>query len=107
MKVTTILVALAIAALGFFGCGFVQRNGLIAQEEKVNQAWANVESNYQRRLDLIPNLVETVKGATKYEGDTLVKVTEGRNKLLGLAKELRQAVDAKDTGKIEALDQAV
>ncbi len=107
MKATSILAVLAIAALAFVGFGFMQRNGLIAREEAVNQAWANVESNYQRRIDLIPNLVETVKGATKYEGETLVKVTDSRNKLLGMARELKSAVADKDTGKIEALDQAI
>jgi len=53
-------------------------NGLVASEENVNAKWSQVENVYQRRLDLIPNLVETVKGYAKQESDVLTKVTELR-----------------------------
>jgi LemA protein len=102
-----VLLALACSVVGFFGCAFSIRNDLIAKDEGANQAWANVETAYQRRLDLIPNLVETVKGATKYEGDTLAKITESRNQILGLAKEFGQALRTRDTGKMDGLESAL
>jgi LemA protein len=57
------------------GCGY---NTMQANEEAVTAAWGNVESSYQRRADLIPNLVEVVKGYAKHEADTLKAVTEAR-----------------------------
>jgi LemA protein len=53
-------------------------NGLISSREEVNKSWANVETAYQRRADLIPNLVNTVKGAADFEKSTLTAVTEAR-----------------------------
>ena len=55
-------------------------NGLVSKEESVNQTWANVESAYQRRMDLIPNLVNTVKGYAEHEKETLQAVTDARTK---------------------------
>ena len=67
-----------IAVLGTIsGCGY---NTMQAQEEAVFAAWADVEAAYQRRADLIPNLVEAVKGYAKYEGETLTAVTEARSR---------------------------
>lgn len=61
------------------GCGGVSSyNSMVQQQEQVRQAWANVESNYQRRADLIPNLVRTVQGAADFEQETLTNVTEAR-----------------------------
>jgi len=60
------------------GCGY---NTMQANEEAVVAAWGNVESSYQRRADLIPNLVEVVKGYAKHEADTLKAVTEARAKV--------------------------
>ena len=60
------------------GCGY---NTMQANEEAVTAAWGNVESAYQRRADLIPNLVEVVKGYAKHEADTLKAVTEARAKV--------------------------
>jgi len=54
-------------------------NGLISAEETVNERWANVQSAYQRRADLIPNLVETVKGYRDYEQETLTQITKLRS----------------------------
>ena len=53
-------------------------NGLVTKQEKVNEAWANVETVYQRRADLIPNLVSTVKGYAAHEQETLQSVTDAR-----------------------------
>ncbi|HQW22112.1 MAG TPA: LemA family protein [Bacteroidia bacterium] len=55
-------------------------NGLVGSRESVNKAWANVETQYQRRSDLIPNLVNTVKGAADFEKSTLTAVMEARSK---------------------------
>ena len=60
------------------GCGY---NTMQANEEAVIAAWGNVESSYQRRADLIPNLVEVVKGYATHEADTLKAVTEARAKV--------------------------
>lgn len=53
-------------------------NGLVKSDETVNEKWANVESAYQRRADLIPNLVATVKQYTNYEGEVLTEITNAR-----------------------------
>lgn len=60
------------------GCGY---NSLVEQDEKVNQAWAQVENQYQRRADLIPNLVKTVQGYADFEKGVLTEVTEMRSKV--------------------------
>ncbi|OGR90067.1 MAG: LemA family protein [Elusimicrobia bacterium RBG_16_66_12] len=56
-------------------------NGIVGRNEAVSKAWATVESQYQRRLDLIPNLVETVKGSAKFEKETLSAVVEARSRV--------------------------
>jgi LemA protein len=53
-------------------------NGMVGKDQNSNEAWANVESSYQRRNDLIPNLVSTVKGYAAHEQETLTKVIEAR-----------------------------
>ena len=58
--------------------GFSSYNGLVTKQENVNLTWGNVESDYQRRADLIPNLVNTVKGYANFEQETLTKVIEAR-----------------------------
>lgn len=77
--------ALALAALvlilGVAGCGAVRSyNSLVQSDERVQNAWADLQAQYQRRADLIPNLVETVKGAADFEKETLQSVTEARAK---------------------------
>lgn len=77
------LIALVVAiALGFALFGWVKGtyNGLVKSQENVEAAWAQVENVYQRRADLIPNLVETVKGYAKHEQETLEGVIEARAK---------------------------
>lgn len=53
-------------------------NGMVSKEQEVSRTWADVESDYQRRMDLIPNLVNTVKGYANFEQETLTKVIEAR-----------------------------
>ncbi len=68
------------ALLLFGGCACNGYNGLVTQDESVKKAWNNVESEYQRRNDLIPNLVNTVKGAANFEQETLTQLMEARAK---------------------------
>jgi LemA protein len=72
------IVAVAII-VGLFGVGTY--NSLVALDQGVQAQWAQVENVYQRRADLIPNLVETVKGAAAFETDTFTAVTEARAKV--------------------------
>jgi LemA protein len=74
MKKYTVWIVLGVIVL----IGIVGYNGLVGTRENVNKAWANVETSYQRRADLIPNLVNTVKGAADFEKSTLEAVTEAR-----------------------------
>jgi len=67
-------------------------NGLVAAEEGVNQQWAQVETVYQRRLDLIPNLVATVKGAANFEQTTLQKVVEARSRVGQITPQATQEI---------------
>ena len=60
--------------------GINVNNNLVNQQENVKEAWSQVEAQYQRRSDLIPNLVATVKGAANFEKSTLTAVTEARSK---------------------------
>ena len=68
---------LAMAALTLSGCGY---NKFQTTEEQVKANWSEVVNQYQRRADLVPNLVSTVKGEAKFEQDTLTKVIEARSK---------------------------
>jgi LemA protein len=69
-----LLLVVVIAGAWFVGV----RNNLVGLDEKVNQQWAQVESQYQRRYDLIPNLVRTVQGAANFEKSTLEAVVNAR-----------------------------
>lgn len=89
-KVVIVLGVLAIlvSLAALWGLGIY--NNLIKADEGVSLAWAQVENVYQRRMDLIPNLVETVKGYAKHESQTLIDVTEARNQAakITISKEL-------------------
>lgn len=81
MKKSLIVVIVIVGLLVIFGgCGVSSYNGMNAARVKVNKTWANVQSSYQRRADLIPNLVSTVKGAAEFEKSTLTAVIEARAK---------------------------
>lgn len=94
-----ILVFLAFL-LGANGCSTY--NKLVTSEADVNQAWSQVENQYQRRFDLIPNLVETVKGYAKHESETYEKVTQAR---AGLSSAYNQA-QALATDSVPASNQS-
>lgn len=73
----TLIIILAVILL-FGGCACTGYNGLVNQDENVKKAWSNVQADYQRRSDLVPNLVSTVKGAANFEQQTLTNVVEAR-----------------------------
>ncbi|PSQ63753.1 MAG: LemA family protein, partial [Bacteroidetes bacterium QH_10_64_19] len=76
-----IAIAVLVVVLGFVGCGATSSyNSLVQTDEQVQEAWSNLQAAYQRRADLIPNLVETVQGAADFEQETLTSVTEARAK---------------------------
>ena len=77
-KTSTIIIIVVIAIVAIWAVtGY---NGLVSMDEKVSNQWANVETQYQRRADLIPNLVNTVKGYAAHEQETLEGVIEARSK---------------------------
>jgi len=78
MKRLLTILALLGAALGISGCGY---NTIQAQDEQVKAAWSEVINQYQRRADLVPNLVNTVKGYAQQEQDVLLGVTNARAKV--------------------------
>ena len=73
-----ILGAVVVFILGFVSWGSGKYNSAVAEQEKVNEKWGAVQAAYQRRADLVPNLVATVKGAAENEKEILVKVTQAR-----------------------------
>jgi len=87
-RITLFVILGLVVILAWSGCNGY--NGLIKQDENVNNAWNKVQSDYQRRSDLIPNLVNTVKGEANFEQTTLTKVIEAR------ASATQMKVDAKD-----------
>lgn len=75
-----VLIVIGALVLLLGGCGCSGYNGLVQKDQNVKAKWANVESDYQRRADLIPNLVNTVKGAANFEQETLTQVIDARAK---------------------------
>ncbi len=76
-KIVTLIVVAVAFVMSLSSCSY---NGMVEAEEQVNAQWAKVENQYQRRADLIPNLVNTVKGYTEHESTTLEAVVEARAK---------------------------
>lgn len=89
-----------LAAFSLAGCGL---NSVPTAEENVNAAWGNLQSEYQRRADLIPNLVETVKGYAQQERTVLTEVTEARANATRI--QLSPA-DLEDPAKVRAFTEA-
>ncbi len=75
-----VLAGVLILVLVVAGASIGTYNRLVTLDQQVEQQWAQVENVYQRRLDLVPNLVETVRGAANFERDTFVQVAEARNR---------------------------
>jgi LemA protein len=78
MSLSRIIFFVLLALVGMHGCATY--NGFVTKNGEATKAWANVQSAYQRRADLIPNLVETVKGVAGFEQKTLTAVVEARAK---------------------------
>ncbi len=78
MKSHWMIVGLLVASLGLSGCGY---NRIQVTDEQVTSGWAEVLNQYQRRADLVPNLVNVVKGYAAHEKDVLTQVTEARAKV--------------------------
>ena len=89
-----------LAALSLAGCGL---NSVPTAEENVNAKWANVQSEYQRRNDLIPNLVSTVQGYAKQESKVLIEVTQAR---ADAGRGQLSAADLDDPAKVRAFNDA-
>ena len=75
-----ILIVIAVLVVGIFFWFKNSYNPMVTMNEGVSAQWSNVENQYQRRLDLIPNLVNTVKGYAAHEEGTLTEVTQARAK---------------------------
>lgn len=101
MNIKTII-GIAVAALILF-YGVSVNNNLVEKQETVNQSWAQVENQYQRRSDLIPNLVNTVQGAADFEQETLTQVTEARSKASSIQV---SADDLNNPQKVQQFQQA-
>lgn len=78
MKKRTIILIAVVAVIALWAVSTY--NGLVKSQQSVESQWGNVENAYQRRADLIPNLVETVKGYAKHENETFKEVVEARSK---------------------------
>ena len=89
-----------LAASSLAGCGL---NSVPTAEEQVNAAWGNLQADYQRRADLVPNLVNTVKGYAQQERTVLTQVTEARAKATSIQL---NAGDLDDPAKVQAFQNA-
>jgi LemA protein len=100
MKTVTIILVALIVILGIAGAS--SYNKLVGLDQGVQSAWAQVQNVYQRRADLIPNLVETVKGAANFEKDTIIAVTEARAHVGQLSAEKMDPSDPEALKKFQA-----
>lgn len=101
MNIKTLIGIGVVALLVIYGINI--NNGLVEKQETVNQSWAQVENQYQRRADLVPNLVNTVKGAADFEQETLTNVIEARSKASSIQL---NAEDLNNPQRIQQFQQA-
>lgn len=92
-SITLIVICALVVLLGGYGCS--SYNGMVQKDEAAATAWSNVQSQYQRRADLIPNLVNTVKGYAKHESETLESVVAARAKATQLTVDADQLTPEK------------
>jgi LemA protein len=98
-KIVFVVVGVLILFVAFSGCSGY--NNLVKLDEDVKTKWNQVETQYQRRSDLIPNLVSTVKGAAKFEQTTLTQVIEARSKASQITVDPTK-LTAENIGKFQA-----
>jgi LemA protein len=99
-----ILIVILAAVLILGGCGCGQYNSLVTNDEVVKKAWNDLQSDYQRRADLIPNLVATVKGAANFEKETYTQVALARSGQLKQAVQV--PVDSLTPQKVQQIQAA-
>jgi LemA protein len=92
-----------VAVVGIMAVG--QYNGLVGAEQHVEEAWAQVQNVYQRRADLVPNLVETVKGSAAFEQETLTAVVEARSRVGQLSTQASEQI-LNDPGRFAEFQKA-
>lgn len=102
--ITTVIVAVVILIL--FGGGCSSYNGMVDADQTVQKQWGQVENQYQRRADLIPNLVNTVKGYAAHESSTLQNVTDARAGLTKAYNDAQAITPEQAQANIEAYQQA-
>lgn len=90
MKILIGLIVIAIVVIIYLIRVY---NTLVAMNEKINVSWSQIDVVLKQRADLIPNLVETIKGAGNYEKDTLTSIVEARNKVLGASTQ-KESIEA-------------
>jgi LemA protein len=88
-----------LSLLMFFGCGY---NQVIDEDESVKATWAEVQNQYKRRADLVPNLVKVVQGAANFEKETLTKVVEARASVAGIKVDASTIEDPEKLKQFEA-----
>lgn len=101
MKGKVLIGIVVIVLIAFYGISV--NNNLVEREEGVESAWAQVENQYQRRADLIPNLVNTVRGAADFEQETLTSVIEARSQATSINI---SADDLNNPAKLQQFQQA-
>jgi LemA protein len=95
-----LIAALLLLPAGVSGCGY---NDVIDRDEEVKAGWAEVQNQYQRRSDLVPNLVNVVKGNAQFEKETLQGVVEARSKVAGVKVD-QSVID--DPAKLKQFEEA-
>jgi LemA protein len=104
-KILLIILGAVVAFIGLIALwGVGSYNGLVSGKQAVNQQWAQVQNVYQRRADLIPNLVQTVAGAANFEKSTLIAVTDARASVGRV--QLPAGAAPTDPSQLAAFDQA-
>ena len=99
-NLTLLIVLGLVLILGVWSCSGY--NGLVKEDESVKKSWNNVQTEYQKRYDLVDNLVNTVKGAAKFEQETLTQVIQARSK----ASSIQLNADQLTNENIQKFDQA-
>ncbi len=101
-KILIVVAAILVVAFAVYRFFVGNYNSIVGYDESVEAAWAQVQNQYQRRVDLIPNLVSTVKGYASHEKDTFVQVTQAR----AAAESMAGAGVPKDAAEMEKIQAA-